>query len=106
MKSAMDYARQALRFAERVTDDVYALRRRFDDMKGCGKLAALREKARADAKRAYAIDGRLCAMNAARFARRARAGGWWREQYAAACLENALRTAWCAGYAGDLTNVI
>lgn len=102
MKTAMDYARQALRFAERVCDDADALRGRFDDMKGCGNLAALREKARAERKRAYAIDARLCAMNAARFARRARAGGWWREQYAAACMENALHTAWCAGYAAGV----
>lgn len=101
MKNALDYARQALRFAERVCDDVDAMRWRFDDAATAGRIAGAR--ARPEAKRGYAIDARMCAGNAARFARRARAGGWWSEQYTIACAKNALQAAWCAGYAAAVS---
>lgn len=109
MKDAMAYARQALRFAERVCDDVDALRAEADEHRRCGAVYARRQNATAVARCAFVYDAMHNAANAARGARRARKGGGWAESWRAHACESAKRAAWCAGYAardGDLTNVI
>ena len=95
MKTAADYARQALRIAERVCDDVDALRadwqqamkdgRRMARKKGVKQAVGTSASARADA-----------AM-AARCARHAR--GFRSAEYAAMAHSFACGAAWYAGYA-------
>lgn len=99
MKTAMDYARQALRFAERVCDDVDALRVEADEQRRCGAVYARHQRARDEAKRAFIVDAMHLAANAARGARRARKGGWWAESWRVHACESAKLAAWCAGYA-------
>lgn len=74
MKTANVYAQQALRIAERVTDDVYALRAEAAEQERCGAVYAQRNRARDETKRAFTIDAMHNAVNAARGARRARKG--------------------------------
>ena len=100
MKTAHDYAQQALLFAERVCDDVDALRAEADEQRRCGAVYARRQRARDEAKRAYIVDAMHNAANAARGARRARKGGWWADEWRNFATHSAKRAAWCAGYAG------
>ena len=99
MKTALDYARQALRFAERVCNDADSLRAEADEQRRCGAVYARRQNATAVARCAFVYDAMHNAANAARGARRARKGGWWAESWRAYACESAKRAAWCAGYA-------
>lgn len=96
MKTAHDYAQQAARFAllagvdaERLDDDVRAAWR-------AGTALRPRVGISDDVVRNAA---RNCAGNAARQARRARAGGWMNELAEDAARSSAIEAAQCAGYA-------
>ena len=94
MKTAMDYAQQALRFVERVTDDVDALRADWQQAMKDGRRMARGKRLRAPMVAQHA---RIEAGMAARSARQAR--GWWREEYAAIACSFACGAAWYAGFA-------
>lgn len=95
MKTAHDYAQQALRFAERVTDDVDALRADWQQAMKDG-LRMARKKGVRNAVGA-AASARADAVMAAHHARLAR--GWWREQHATVARRFACGAAWYAGFA-------
>lgn len=105
MKNALDYARQALRFAERamVEPDATAIRLAWQDAYEAGQREARQKDASERSREAFAHE---CpreaeeAMRAARAARRPHIGGWWAESWRVHACESAKRAAWCAGYAG------
>ena len=102
MKTALDYARQALRFAERamVEPEATAIRQEWRDAYEAGQRAAKRQKGNTFIRQREATsDARYCAECAARHARASRNGGWWREEQAHAALLSAMNAARCAGYA-------
>lgn len=96
MKDALDFARQALRFAERVCDDVNALRADWQQAMKDGRSMA-RKKGVRKAVGAAASASADAAMEAhhARLER-----GWLRELHATEAHRFACGAAWYAGYAG------
>lgn len=99
MKTAREYAQQALRLALRVCDDADALRAAVTEQTLCGAVNARRNNAREVARCAFIFDAMHNAANAARAARRARAGGFMAESWRDHARFSAERAAWCAGYA-------
>ena len=107
MKSAQDYARQALRFAERamVEPDATAIRQEWRDAYEDGQRYARKKDASERSREAY---GNECAseaeeaMRAARAARRPHLWGFWAESWRAHACERAKLAAWCAGYAAGV----
>ena len=107
MKDALDYARQALRFAERVMEpEVTDLRMAWNDAYVDGQREARRKNASDRSREAFAYE---CprnaeeAMRAARAARRPHQTGWWAESWRVHACESAKRAAWCAGYAAGVS---
>ena len=106
MKTALDYARQALRFAERamVEPVATAIRLEWQDAYEAGQRAAKRQKGNTFIRqRAATSDARYCAECAARHARASRNGGWWRDEQARAARLSAMNAARSAGYAAGVT---
>lgn len=104
MKDAMDYARQALRFAERalVEPDATAIRQEWQDAYEDGQRYARQKDASERSREAFAYGCQSEAeeaMRAARAARRTHIGGWWAESWRVHACESSKRAAWCAGYA-------
>ena len=98
MKTAADYAQQALRFAERVTDDVDALRADWQQAMKDGRSMARKKGVRQAV--GAAASARADAAMAAHHARLAR--GWLREQHATEAHRFACGAAWYAGFAGGV----
>lgn len=106
MKNALDYARQALRFAERVMEpEVTDLRMAWNDAYVDGQRCARQKDASERSREAFGYECPLEAeeaMRAARAARRPHIGGWWAESWRVHACESAKRAAWCAGYAAGV----
>lgn len=98
MKTAMDYARQAIRFAERVTDDADALRADWHQAQKAGRRMASKKGVRQAV--GAAASARADAAMAAHHARLAR--GWRHEQHAAEARRFACGAAWYAGFAAGV----
>lgn len=96
MKTAMDYARQALRFAERVCNDVDALRADWKRAMKEGQRHAL-DKGVPHCRDTQAFIARADARMAAHHARKAR--GMARYENASMALYYACGAAWRAGFA-------
>ena len=104
MKDALDFARQALRFAERamVEPDADGIRREWRDAYEAGQRYARQKDASERSREALAyecVNQTEEAMRAARAARRPHIGDWWAESWRVHACESAKRAAWCAGYA-------
>lgn len=106
MKDSLEYARQALRFAERamVEPEATAIRLEWLDTYEAGQRAAKRQKGNTRIRqRAATSDARYCAECAARHARASRNGGWLAESWRDHACWSAKRAAWCAGYAAAVS---
>ena len=101
MKTAMDYAQQALRIAGRamVEPEVAAIRLEWQDAYENGQRAARRNNASDASREAHASASVAHTERAARAARHARKGGWWAGEWRDNARWNAMHAAWCAGYA-------
>lgn len=101
MKTANDYAQQALRFAARALtwSEADELAHAWEDAYDEGQRYARRYNVNEENRRAFFVSAMHNAANAARGARRARKGGWWAESWRDFASQSAKRAAWCAGYA-------
>ena len=99
MKTTADYARQAARFAVDAGADAYDLATATEKAAYEGEHAARKNGLLRRALNATRVDARFAAMEAARCARAARRGGWWRYCQMQAAIDAAADAARCAGYA-------
>lgn len=104
MKDAYDYAKQALRFAERamVEPEASAIRLAWQDAYEAGLRAARSINASKAMREAHVFATIVHAERAARAARHARKGGWWADEWRDNARWNAMDAASCAGYAAGV----